>query len=152
MGLKYDKPLIAAILGVISAIPYTIFTMALVSLGLGKYSVIQLSSLIVTLNRPTPILGAVITSVLAGIESIIFYYVIKKVGSNYLIIKSIGAGLASWVLIETVYTWLIEGPKIIPHRPVSDYYIELFGAVIFSISLGLLFRKYLFNEFIKSNI
>jgi hypothetical protein len=76
----------------------------------------------------------------------IFYFQLEKLGWNYLIIKSSTIGVVSWIITEAIFTWLIEGPRLIPHRPISDYYIELFGALVFGIWLGILFKKYLLNN------
>ena len=54
--MKYDKPLVAALIGALSTIPAEILTRAFVSFGIGQYSVYQLDSLLITQNRPTPII------------------------------------------------------------------------------------------------
>ncbi|MDW7651951.1 MAG: hypothetical protein SCK29_10850 [Bacillota bacterium] len=118
----------------------------MVLLGVGKYSVYQLNSLIVTLNRPNAVLGLATTSVLSGLLAIIFYHLLKKLGWDYLIAKSVGFGLVSWVFLEGLFVWIIEGPGLIPPRPINDYYVHMIGSVVFGISLGLLFRKYLLKK------
>jgi hypothetical protein len=147
--LKSDKPLIAAVLGVLATIPYEIFTRVLLSFKIGKYSVYQLSSLIITLNRPDIFLGIVICTIVGGSIAIVFYYLLKKIGSDYLVIKSSATSLLGWIIVEAIYTLLIEGPKLIQPRPINDYYMQLFGSLIFGITLGILFKKYLFNKFVK---
>lgn len=147
--MSYDKPLVALLIGVLSAIPYEIFTRLLVFFGIGKYSVYQLSSLIVTINRPTAFMGGVTASTVAGSIAVVFYYALKKLGWDYLIMKGLFAGLFSWVIMEAIYVWLIEGPKLIQPRPISDYYLEMFGSALFGILLGLLFKKYLLKKSIS---
>jgi hypothetical protein len=115
----------------------------LISLGIGKYSVYQLTSLIITLYRPTAILGIVVSFVLGGLFSIIFYYLRNKFGSDYLIIKSMIFSLVIWITMETMFVWLIEGPKLIHPRPIADYYIHMSGSLFFGITQGLLYKKYL---------
>ena len=149
--MDYDKPLLVMLLGVISTIPYEIFTRMLLSLGIGKYSVYQLSSLIVTLDRPTAIMGALITSIVAGVIAMVFYHSTKIIGSDYIVVKGLVTGLLSWVITEFVFTWQIEGPKVIQHRPVGDYYLEASGATIFGIILGLLFRWFIIPNLEKKN-
>lgn len=141
--LKYNKPLLAALIGILSTIPYELLTRTLISLGIGKYSVYQLSSLMVTLNRPVTILGVIISSILGGSFAILFYYALMKLGPDYLFIKGISAGLVLWIFLETFFTWLIEGPKLIPLRPVSDYYIHIMGASLYGFTLGLLFNFFI---------
>lgn len=144
--MKYDKPLTAAFLGILSTLPHEIFTRLLLYLGIGKYSVYNLSTLIVTMNRPDPILGFVVTSVVAGTIAVVLYYSLKKIGTDFIFYKALGAALLSWVFMEAIYVWLIEGPGYVPHRPVSDYYLELAGSTVFGITLGFLFKRYLLSQ------
>lgn len=140
--MNYDKPLIALLLGAVATIPYEIFTRIMVSLGFGKYTVYQLSSLIVTLNRPTAVLGVVTSSIVGSLIAILLYYSLKKLGSDYIVIKGFVSGIFGWAATEVIYTWLIEG-RGFANRPVNDYYIELIGSVIFGLILGLLFRRFI---------
>ena len=144
--MRYDKPLVAAIIGGLSTIPYEVITLILVSIGIGKYGVYNLTSLIVTLNRPISIMGLVLAFVVGGGSSLVFYYSLKKLGWDYLLAKSIMFSLFVWVLMEAVFVWLIEGPNLIQPRPISDYYIHMAGSILFGTTLGLLFQKYLKNS------
>jgi hypothetical protein len=141
--LKYNKPLIAVLFGSLSTIPYELITRLFILLRIGKYSVYQLTSLIITLNRPTTILGMVVCFTVGGFFSILFYYSLKKLNSDFLVIKSMTFSLIIWVLMEAMYVWLIEGPRLIHPRPVADYYIHMFGSLCFGITQGVLYKKYL---------
>jgi ABC-type branched-subunit amino acid transport system permease subunit len=147
--LKTTNSLIVALFGSISTIPYELSTRFLISLGIGKYSVYHLTSLIVTLNRPKTFMGIVICFVISALFSLVFLYILKKLGFDYLIIKSIIFSLFIWINMETLFVWLIEGPKLIQPRPISDYYLHMFGSLIFGITQGLLYKKYL--SFVKTN-
>lgn len=144
--MKYDKTMVAGIIGAISTIPYEIVTRLAVYFGIGKYSVYNLSSLIVTINRPTAILGAVVSMVLGSAIAMILYYAIRKVSSDYVVYKGLFGALLSWVIMETIYVWLIEGPGRVTPRPVEDYYLELIGSIVFGVTMGQLFKRYLLNE------
>ena len=141
-NLKSDQSLLIILIGAISTIPDEIFTRILVFLGIGKYSVYQLASLIVTLNRPDFILGAVSSAEAGGVIALMFYYTLKKVGPKYLLIKGLMISLLGWSFLELLFTWLIEGTHLIPPRPISDYYIEMCGALLFGLVMGLLFKRY----------
>lgn len=132
MQTRNDRAIV--LIGILSTIPYEIFTRVLVALGVGKYSVYQLSSLVVTLNRPTAILGALTTLIVSCVIAMIFYHILKKLGSEYVVIKGAVTGLFSWLVTEVIYTWLIEGPGH-AFRPVSDYYLEAAGSTVFGIVL-----------------
>lgn len=140
-----DKPLIAAFLGALSTIPAEIITQALVFIDIGKYSVYQLDSLLITFTRPMIIIGLIVDFIIGGLAAALFYYALNKIGRDYLVIKSASFGLLTWILKEFVFTSTIEG-KYIEIRPINDYYVHIFGALIYGISLGLLFKKYLSNK------
>ncbi len=74
--MKFDKFTAVTIIGALSTIPYELFGRALVSLGYAKYSVYELSSLMVTLNRPDILIGSFLSMILGASIAIFFYYVI----------------------------------------------------------------------------
>jgi hypothetical protein len=97
----------------------------------------------ITLNRPNVILGAVASMLLSSGIAILLYYLLNRLSWQNLIFKSIFISLFSWLLLEVIFMWLIEGRQLIPYRPLNDYYIELFGSILYGITLGLLFQKFL---------
>lgn len=147
--MKYNKPLIAVILGFLSTIPYEIFTQLIIYFGIGKYSVYQLTSLMITLNRPKIFMGMVMSFLVASSISVVFYYSTKIIGTDYMIAKSILISIIAWGVIETLFVAIIEGPNLIDPRPINDYYIHMIGNIIFGFTMGMLFKKYLFKNTIK---
>jgi len=143
--LKYDRPLVAALIGALSTIPAEIISQVFVFLGVGKYSVYQLDSLLITFNRPTEIIGLIVNFIIGGLFAILFYYAIKKLGQDYLVFKGLAVGLIAWTFTELVFTLTVEG-KYIDIRPINDYYVHIFSAIVFGITVGLLFDKYLFKK------
>lgn len=142
--MKVDQPITASIIGSLSTIPYEILTRVLKSLGYAKYSVYELASLMITLNRPNMILGAILSMIVgATIAFILYHALIGWLGWDSIILKTILISLQSWVLLEGLFMWLIEGRNFIPPRPISDYYSQFFSVIIFGITMGLLFLKYL---------
>ena len=147
--MKNDRDLIAGVIGVVAAIPCEIVIQVLIRLGFAKYSEFGMSSLLITLNRPSIILGFFVTSVVGGLISIILYQAFRKLGSQHLIIKCVGVSIFMWVALEFTFKIYFEG-KVIPVRTMSSYYSHLAGAFIFGITQGILFRKYLFYKHIKN--
>ena len=143
--MQYDKPLLAAVMGILSAISYEIFTWILLFLGIGKYSLYQLDSFIITLNRPSIFIGFIVSSMSGILVAILLYYGLKKLGQDYIVYKSLLASILTWVILELAFTAIIEG-KLISPRPISDYINHFLGTVVFGITLGLLFEKYLFKK------
>lgn len=143
--MKYDKPLVAVLIGALSTIPSELFTRLLLFLGIGKYSVYQLDSLLVTFTRPSAMIGLIVNFILGGFIGVLFYYAIKKLGQDYLVFKGIAGGLLFWAVTELLFTLTIEG-RFFDLRPLSDYYVHISAAVVFGVTLGLLFNKYLFKK------
>lgn len=145
--MKVDQPMAVSVIGALTTIPYELFTRALKLLGYAEYSVYELSSLMITLTRPDRVLGAFLSMILgASIGIILYYAIIGRFGWNNLIFKSAFIALQSWLLLEGLFMWLIEGRNFIPLRPMGDYYSQFFGVLVFGISLGLLFQKYIKNR------
>jgi len=147
--LHYDKPLVAVAIGVLSTIPYELFTRLMLILGIGEYSLYQLDSLIVTINRPSLSMGIIISFLVGGVVSTVFYYSLKKLGPDYIVLKAIVASLLTWATLEVLFTATIEG-KYIPIRPIDDYFVHMAGSIVFGITLGLLLNKYLFKNHMKN--
>lgn len=143
--MNYDKPLVAAAIGVASTIPYEITTRVLLFMGIGKYSFYELDSLIVTVNRPSEFLGFIVSSVVGGVLAVLLYYATKMIGKDYLVLKSIATSLIFGTILELLFMATIEG-KHIPLRPLGDYYTHAFGSVIFGIIMGILFKIFLFKK------
>jgi hypothetical protein len=142
--LKEDKLLIAGVIGALSTIPAGIVTRVLLIFGIGKYTVYQLDSLIFTINRPTAILGLIVCFIVGGTSAILLYYAFERLGSDNLVIKSVMFGVLLCLILQIILK-SVEG-KFIDIRPISDYYTHLFGAVIFGLSEGILFKRFLFKK------
>lgn len=140
-----DKYLIAGIIGIISIIPSEIVSQILVILGYAKYTTCTLSSLLVTGNRELFTMGLVVNAVISAFIAMILYYTFKKLGSQHLVIKCVGATLLSWLGLELIFMIFIER-NLIPVRAISGYYSHCFGAIIFGITEGILFGRFLFYK------
>ena len=143
--LNNDKILMAGAIGAFSSVPAEIVTRLLLFFGIGKYSAYQLDSLFFTINRPTAIIGLIVCFIVGGLSAILLYFAFKKLGSNNLVIKCGMFGLFMCLSMQILLIISIEG-KFIDIRPISDYYIHMFGAFIFGITEGLLFKRFLFNK------
>ncbi|MDP4146699.1 MAG: hypothetical protein Q8936_19845 [Bacillota bacterium] len=143
--MKYDKFLIVVSIGAVSTIPGEILSRVLIYFGIGKYSIYELASLLITFNRPTIILGLIVDFTVSGVVATLLYLVLGKIGSKYLVIKTLGGSLLAWFVTELLFTSTIEG-KYIPIRPISDYYCHIFGAVAFGVTLGVLFKRFIFKK------
>ncbi|NLM36503.1 MAG: hypothetical protein GX202_00055 [Firmicutes bacterium] len=142
--MKTNKLTSSLIIGALATIPYELLTTLFKLTGYTRYSVYELSSLMITLNRPNRLLGAILSMNLGAIIALILYFlVIGRFGWENIVFKSVFLNLQSWILLEVLFMWLIEGRNLIPFRSISDYYAQLTSAIFFGVILGLLFEKYL---------
>lgn len=146
--MKDDKNLIAAVIGVISTIPSEIVSLILVRLGYAKYSIYHLASMLVTQKTPSFIMGIFVCPIIAGFISIILYQAFRKLGAQHLIIKCIGVSLLMFIALEFVFSVFYDG-KLIPSGRISADYSHLFSAIIYGITEGLLFGRFLFYKKIE---
>lgn len=140
--MKPDKPLIAAVISAASTVVGELMTRACLMVGIGKYSMYELHSLLVTINRPSEAMGVIVGLVVGGFSGIVFYYALVLIGWDYLVAKSIGFSVLCWVMAELIFTATIEG-HFIDIRPITDYYVHLFGAIGYGATTGILFKAYL---------
>lgn len=144
--MKDDTILVAGLIGVISTVVAEVVTQIFKLIGVTKNSLFELSSMVITLNRPTIVIGLFVSASVGGFLSILLYFAFEKFGSQHLIMKCIGISIIMWVALEMVFTFSIEA-RLIRERPISAYYGHLVGAIIFGIAEGILFRRYLFIEY-----
>ncbi len=143
--MKEDKTLILGTIGIFSTIVSEIITWLGRLSGLSNYSDYELSSLIMTINRPSLPLGFVIEGTIGVIISALLFRLVKETGEKYIILKSVITGIVAWIIIEILITETIEG-KSVPLRELSSYYTHLIGAVGFGMTQGLLFKRYILKK------
>lgn len=141
--LRTDRPLVAGLLGAVATVPYELLMRVLQALGIARYTAYELSSLTITLNRPTAALGVVSSGIIGAVAAFLLYRALRQLGTDYLVLKGIATGLIVWMITEVVFVWLIEGPGLIAVRPVSDYAAHLVGAAVYGATMGWLLRRYL---------
>lgn len=143
--MKEDKSLILGIIGVVSTIISEIITWIGRLTGLANYSDYELTSLVITGNKPSAPIGFVVESSIGVIISAVLYRLVKETGEKYILLKSVITGIIAWIIIEILITAIIEG-KTVPYREVSSYYTHLIGAIGFGIIQGLLFKRYILKK------
>ena len=110
--MKIDKTTTSIIVGALSTIPYEILTTVLKLLGYARYSVYELSSLMITLNRPHMLLGAFLSMTLgASIALILYKIAVECFGWENLIFKKHFSQPAVLDPVGRAFMWLIEGAQ-----------------------------------------
>ena len=143
--MEDDRFIKAGVIGALSTVIAEIASRILLAAGIGKYSVYQLNSLIVTINRPSEIIGLIINFLIASILSVLIFLMLKKWGDRYTIIICIMISLFTWLLWEFIFTLSIEG-KAIEIRPINDYYNHIIDTLVFGASMGILLKCFIFKQ------
>ncbi|KNY27367.1 DUF6789 family protein [Pseudobacteroides cellulosolvens] len=143
--MKNDKFLMAGIIGTLSTLMAEIVTQICKILGFAEYSDYELSSLFVTANKPSWLMGLVVQGMVGSVVSILLYYLLKRVGHEHILIKSTVSGIVAWLGFEIIFGVLIKD-NTFSIRPMSGYYSHLIGAIIFGLTVGILQKRYLFAE------
>lgn len=143
--LNNRKALIAGIIGALSTISGEIITRILIMMGIGRYDVYQLNSLVATIDEPSVIMGMIINFIVGGCVAVLVYILIERTGKELILIKNIAASLLIWFIFESIFTIFFEGLLDVT-RPISDHYVHLVGTTAYGITQGLLFKVILFKK------
>lgn len=143
--MNIKKALLASIIGALSTIPGEVITRIMVALGVGQYDVYQLNSLVATIDEPSIILGMIINFIVGGFVAILLYFLLEKIGGEFILIINIGASLIVWFVFESAFTVFFEGLLDV-NRSISDHYVHLVGTTIYGITQGLLLKAILFKK------
>lgn len=143
--LNDDKVLVTGLIGAVSTIPAEIVSRILIYFGFGKFSVYQLASLFITINRPTFFMGLILDMLTGGLIAILFYLIFRNRDSKHIGIKAVVTSLFAWLFCELVFSFFLEG-RFFPLRPINDYYCNLISAFIFGISLALLYKRFCLSK------
>jgi hypothetical protein len=143
--LRNNKILTIGLIGALSTVSSEIFTQVCKPLGIARYSIYELSSLLITGDKPLIILGLFVSPIIGAVNATLLYYLLKKLKYNNLFTICITSSILMWIVLETIITIFFES-KIIPMRPISGHYGHLASAIIFGITEGILFKMFLFKN------
>lgn len=143
--LDDDRILIAGAIGIASTVVGEIGSWILLSLGLGKYSVYQENSLIVTFNKPSILIGFILNLLIGSIIGATVYLITKKWGHRHIIMVSLILTLIAWLFLEIIFNAIVD-KNIITSRLMSGYYNSLINAIIHAVFKGLLLKRFIFSK------
>jgi hypothetical protein len=143
--LDDDKLLIAGAIGIASTVLGEIGSWILLSLGLGKYSVYQLNSLIVTFNKPSILIGFILNILVGGIIGASVYLTVKKWGHKHIIMVSLLYTLISWLCLEVTFNAVVD-KNVITSLLMAGYYNSLINAIVHAIFKGFMIKHFLFSK------
>lgn len=137
--VKYDKPLLAALVGAVSVVPYEIIVIIAKYFGLVSLTVFQMNSMLIY-KQGSWLIGAVTTPLIGGIVSFVLYRMLQIIGTDYLPIKGVFAALITWAILETFFELVFRG--ITTEKTVLGHFIHAFGAGTAGFTIGYLLKKF----------
>lgn len=144
-GLNDDKILIAGVIGAFSTLISEIVSRLLLLFGVGRYSAYELSSFMITGNRPNVLIGFLLNCIIGAVLGGVIYLVLKRWGYRHTIAICIFFGLIMWISWETIYTIFIEGHTI-ERRMISGYLNQCINTIAYGIFWGSTLKRFIFNK------
>jgi hypothetical protein len=144
-GLNDERILVSGAIGSIATLAAEFVSWIFLYFNIGKYSVFQLNSLIITGNRPSIPIGLIVNFVIGSILGALVYLMLRTWGHRFTIINSIACTLIMWFIWETVFTITIEG-KLVPYRPMGSYYKHMICSLVHGSSMGLMLKQFIFSK------
>lgn len=138
--MKYNKPLIAVLIGAVSTIPYEIFMLIIKFVGLTKHSIFEFSSMMF-ISKGSWWLGVLSAPATGGMAGLVLYELIRVIGYDYLPIKGALVWMTMWALIDIIFATL--GKNTIMDQPLSGHFMHALGAGMAGSIMGYLMVKYL---------
>lgn len=139
--MKYDKPLLAALIGIIAIIPYEAISLIAKYLGWTTLSVFEMNSKIFDTHGAW-VVGALTTLLTSAVVVFIFYELLRLIGVDYIILKGIAASMTSWLIFEGILQSGIRGAA---EEPVSGHFIHAFGAAVSGFVIGYMLKRFLIS-------
>lgn len=138
--MKYDKPLLAALIGIIAIIPYEAISLIAKYLGWTTLSVFEMNSKIFD-RHGSWMVGALTTLLTSAVVVFIFYELLRVIGVDYMILKGIAAAMTSWLIFEAILH-MVRGAT---GEPVSGHFIHALGAAVSGFVIGYMFKRFLIS-------
>ncbi|PKM42009.1 MAG: hypothetical protein CVV03_10840 [Firmicutes bacterium HGW-Firmicutes-8] len=138
--MKYDKPLLAALIGAIAIIPHEAISLTAKYLGWTSMSVFEMNSKLFD-QYGSWIVGVLTTLLTSAVVGFIFYEVLRIIGVDYIILKGIAASMTSWLIFEAILQ-MVRGTS---GEPVSGHFIHAFGAAVAGLVIGYMFERFLIS-------
>ena len=143
--LDDDKLLIAGAIGITSTVVGEIGSWILLSLGLGKYSVYQLNSFIVTYNKPSILIGFILNLLIGAIIGASVYLTVKKWGHKHITMVSLIYTLIAWLCLEITFNAVVD-KNVITSTLIGGYYNNLINAIVHAVFKGFMIKHFIFNK------
>ncbi len=138
--MKYDKPLLAILIGIIIVIPLEVLTQIFKSFNLTPFSIFELTSMMF-IKPGNWFLGILSTTSLGALATVFLYYLTKRIGVDYLPIKGAIVGMITWALVIVIFSTLGKNPNM--SQPVASHFFHAFGAALAGALAGFLMKRYL---------
>jgi hypothetical protein len=143
--LDDDRILIAGAIGVASTVVGEIGSWILLSLGVGKYSVYQENSLIVTYNTRSMMIGFILNVLIGSIIGATVYLTTKKWGHRHIIMVSLFFTMIAWLGLEIITNAIVD-KNIITSRLMSGYYNSIINAIAHAVFKALMIKRFIFSK------
>lgn len=139
--MKYDKPLLAILIGIIATILFEGYMQIFKLLNLSPTSLFEANSTLFV-DKPNWWIGALTGPMTGGLAGLIIYFSTKILGKDYLPIKGAFLVMFIWAVLQSTLK-LTRSSNLV--NSVSGNYVMAIGSGIFGALMGYFIGKYLFR-------
>lgn len=141
--MHYDKPLLAMLIGVIVVVPLEIMALFFKRLGWITITNGEACSMMF-MPEGSWLLGLIALPAVGAIAILLFYYLTKFIGTDYLPIKGMFVGMAAYSFVFTIFGTLAKNYHML--QSTLGNYIFTFTSGFGGFLAGVIMKKYLFNK------
>lgn len=138
--MKYDKPLLAYLIGMVLIIPLEIYTRIFKYFNLTHFSVMEYTSMIMV-REPNWWIGMMSGPGVGGLAGITIYYSTKVLGADYLPIKGAIIGSITYGLIDVLMGVLTNNPNL--SHADTGHFVHASAGILGGALAGTFIKKYL---------
>ena len=141
--MKYDKPLLAFLIGTIIVIPIEITSLYAKHIGWTTVTNGEACSMMF-IPQGSWRLGLLALPSVGGLAILILYYLTKIIGTDYLPLKGILIGMTTKSFVFVIFGTLAKNYHLIQNT--TGNFFHSFNSGFAGFLAGILMKKYLFNE------
>lgn len=141
--MKYDKPLLAVLIGMAVMFPLELYSQIFKYLDLTKVSTFEFTSLI-SENKPSWWVGLLAGPGIGGLAVLFIYYSPKWFGKDYLPLKAAFSGLVTYGLIDVIMVHMATKTQF--KLSSLEHYVHASSGALGGLMAGFLLNRFVFKN------
>lgn len=145
--MKSDKFFELVLIGIVCVIPHEINTLIFKSFHVTTISAFEACSMMF-MRKPGWILGILALPLVGVLGVVVFYYLTKRIGTEYLLLKIVIYAMTIHAIIFQIFGTIVNNPNMIQNT--AGNYVFAFSTGFTGFVAGVLMKKYVYGKEIES--